>query len=222
MTEPMTPAQGRGTRRGWLAFAFLSAALFVALLLDHRIDAWIVATRTEEVWGLAKILSRFLAWHWLMLAAALGIVLAWRQARRDWLRVLCLMAVAASVAGLTADILRGTIGRTRPSAPVTQGWYGPRENRQWLIGEHAYNSFPSGHTTTATAFALPLFLWRRRLGYVAFPFIAVVASARVWASAHHVSDVIAGALLGSAIALVLWRWTGGGERLLTRWRRERV
>lgn len=211
-----TPVAERGARRGWLALALLLAALFVAFLVDHEIDRWIVATRSAELEGGAKTLSRFLAWHWLMLGAVLGALVAWWRGRRDWLRILCLMMVAASLAGLSADFLRGMIGRTRPSATAPQGWYGVRSEGKWLITKHAYNSFPSGHTTAAAAFALPLFLWRRRLGLLAFPFVAIVAAARVGASAHHLSDVLAGAFLGSVIALALWRWSGGGERFVSR------
>lgn len=212
----MKTAAESSARRGWVAVALFLTALGAALVVDHEIDRWVVATRSAEVEWLAKTLSRFLAWHWLMLGALLAALVAWWRGRRDWVRVLCLMMVAASLAGLSADFLRGMIGRTRPTATAPQGWYGVRTEGRWLITEHAYNSFPSGHTTAATAFALPLFLWRRRLGLLAFPFVALVAGARVWASAHHLSDVLAGAFLGSVIALALWRWSAGGERFVSR------
>ncbi len=159
-----------------------------------------------------------------MLGASGGLLIAWLRSRRDWMRVLCAMMIAASLAGLSADFLRGVTGRTRPYTHAPQGWYGVRRDSQWLVFQHAYNSFPSGHTTTAVAFALPLFFWRRRLGLAAFLFIAAVAWARVYVGAHHISDVVAGAALGGLIAAWIWRRSAEGERIVNAfpWWRERV
>ncbi len=206
------------TRRVWpwlAGGAMLIVSLLLAFMIDEGLDRWIVRARTPEWEFVARMCSRFLAWHWLMLGAAGALFLAWWRQRRDWMRLLCVMMVAASLGGLTADIFRGLIGRTRPTAVAPQGWYGVYSNGEWLVFEHAFNSFPSGHTTAAAAFALPLFLWRRRYGVAVFPFIAVVAGARVSVGAHHLSDVIAGAALGSVIALLIWRRSRGGERLLS-------
>jgi len=149
--------------------------------------------------------SRYLAWPWLMLGAGGGLLVAWLRSRRDWVRVLCAMMIAASLAGVSADLLRGMTGRTRPSAQVPQGWYGVRSGSQWLIIKHAYNSFPSGHAAAIVAFGLPLFFWKRSLGILVFCCVAVVGVARVYLGAHHISDVVAGAILGTLIAVLVWR-----------------
>lgn len=205
-----------------MACLLLLLALVAVFLLDRSVDLW-VASHHSAAWETgARICSRFFAWHWLMLGAGAGLLFAPRARRRDWMRLLCVMMVAASLAGLSADVLRGITGRTRPSARVTQGWYGVRSDGRWLVFNHAYNSFPSGHTSAAMGFAFPLFLWRRRLGLVALPFLAVVAGARVYVGAHHVSDVLAGAALGTLIALWVWRRSSAGERLVNAVRSWRV
>ena len=153
----------------------------------------------------AKLCSRYSSWPWLMLVALIALLFAWLKKRRDWLRMLCVMMLAASVAGLTADLLRGVTGRTRPSAAVPQGFYGVRNDSQWLITKYAYNSFPSGHTAAITGFLVPLILWWRRIAWVALPIICVVGAARVYVGAHHPSDIIAGTLLGAVIAVVVQR-----------------
>jgi membrane-associated phospholipid phosphatase len=191
-------------RRWWLIIA-AAFALAIAFGFDATIDAAVAANRIRPIELAARFVSRFLAWQWLMGAAVIALFVASRMRRRDWQRVLCTMIVAASVAGLSADLLRGLSGRTRPYSRTPQGFYGPRENSQWLIGRHEFNSFPSGHTATITAFVLPLIAWRRRLATVMVPVITIVAGARVYIGAHHLSDVIAGAALGAVVALLVCR-----------------
>jgi undecaprenyl-diphosphatase len=188
----------------WWMIVVAAAAFVLALAIDGTADAWLVANRHLTIERAAKLVSRFLAWHWLIAAAAVAAFAAWRMQRREWLRVLCAMIIAASLAGLSADLFRGASGRTRPYSTAPQGFYGPRHESQWLIGRHEFNSFPSGHTATITAFVLPLIAWRRR--YSALLLVTpLVAAARVYTGAHHLSDVIAGAALGVTIALLVSR-----------------
>jgi undecaprenyl-diphosphatase len=213
----------RWPTRWWIAAGGLLVVLLLSFQFDAALDRWVAVNRAFVWETAAKICSRYFAWHYLMLYALIGLSLAWWRGRQDWMRILCVMMLSASLAGLSADFLRAAIGRTRPSAKVAQGWYGVRSGSEWLITEHAYNSFPSGHTTAATGFALPLLFWRRRCGWLVLPFIGAVAAARIYVGAHHLTDVIAGALLGFLIALWIWRRTAAGEdplRVLPqRWRR---
>lgn len=151
---------------------------------------------------MAKALSRYGAWHWLMGAAAVGLVVSWRYGRRDWMRLVITMMVASSVAGLSADCLRGLTGRTRPNAEAPQGWYGVRHDGKWLVGRHAYNSFPSGHTSAATAFATVLWLVHRKRGGLLLLGAAAIAVSRLYLRDHHFSDVVAGTFLGAGTAIV--------------------
>jgi undecaprenyl-diphosphatase len=76
-----------------------------------------------------------------------------------------------------------------------------RHDGKWLVGQHAYNSFPSGHTAAATAFATALWLMHRKRGGVLLFGAAVIAASRIYLRDHHFSDVVAGAFLGVAVAL---------------------
>jgi undecaprenyl-diphosphatase len=65
-------------------------------------------------------------------------------------------------------------------------------------------SFPSDHATAAFAIAVSIWLRNRRAGWVALAMATVVAVARVAVGVHYPSDVIGGAMIGTACALVLW------------------
>lgn len=58
------------------------------------------------------------------------------------------------------------------------------------------HSFPSGHAAAATAVAVTLVLAHPLAAPVALPLAGLVAHSRVALRVHHVSDVVAGVLLG--------------------------
>lgn len=65
-------------------------------------------------------------------------------------------------------------------------------------------SFPSDHTTAAFAIAVAILLRNRRLGLIVFGVATAVGLSRLIVGVHYPSDVLGGAILGSAAALVLW------------------
>ena len=74
-----------------------------------------------------------------------------------------------------------------------------------LFVQHATDpSFPSDHATAAFAIAVSILLRNRRIGLLAMAMAIVLAVARVAVGVHYPGDVLGGALLGSAAALLLW------------------
>jgi len=61
-------------------------------------------------------------------------------------------------------------------------------------------SFPSQHAAFTFTSATTAFLSSKTLGWVGFIFAALVAYSRVYLGVHYWTDVLAGAILGSAIA----------------------
>jgi len=61
-------------------------------------------------------------------------------------------------------------------------------------------SFPSGHTLHAVVFSLVATAYYPALGWLVWPFTALVALSRLVLGLHYVSDVLVGALLGGAVA----------------------
>jgi len=81
----------------------------------------------------------------------------------------------------------------------------PYQVRQdvWLSGKPLdHFSFPSGHTLHAVAFGLVALFYFPVLAAILIPFIIMVAMSRVILGLHYPSDVLAGAAIGYAIALI--------------------
>jgi membrane-associated phospholipid phosphatase len=113
-------------------------------------------------------------------------------ARRWWRRAAAFILTWA-VSELMLTFLKAWFHRGRPPGDLVD-----------IIGY----SFPSGHATAgaATAVALVLALFsagptRRKWEWIAVAFSFVMAFSRVYLHAHWFSDVVAGVLLGSGIAL---------------------
>lgn len=107
-------------------------------------------------------------------------------------------------AGLTADIIKLLVSRSRPrSFDLATGTLGETFNGLLPIFHHtgsSQQSFPSAHTTTAVALAVMLTHYYPR-GRWLFTLLAFLAAChRVQSGAHFISDTCAGAALGWFVA----------------------
>lgn len=64
-------------------------------------------------------------------------------------------------------------------------------------------SFPSGHAVTGTAFSTAVLLEWPAAGAACATLSTVIAAGRVRDGQHHLSDIVAGALLGATVALAV-------------------
>jgi len=116
------------------------------------------------------------------------------------------ITVTSSVTGLAAAILKVPFGRTRPlNHEVPQGFYGMWHGGHWIAGKYLFSSFPSGHSASAVGLAAAAWLVHRGWGAVAAVYAAAVMWSRIALQCHHLSDVVASAVLSIPLAMLLKR-----------------
>jgi undecaprenyl-diphosphatase len=72
-----------------------------------------------------------------------------------------------------------------------------------LLAASTDPSFPSDHAAGAFAIAVALLIFWRRAGWLAVAFAALLGFSRIYTGEHYVSDVLAGAAIGTAAALLV-------------------
>jgi undecaprenyl-diphosphatase len=129
------------------------------------------------------------------------------------LRFLVLATVSVVVAdAISAHVFKQAVFRTRPCIAL--------EGVRQLVGCVNSPSFPSNHAVNAAALATLATLSMPRLWAPAVALAMLVGYSRIYVGTHYPLDVLAGGVLGIAIALVLsgimtllWPFDSGtGER----------
>ncbi|WP_230473365.1 phosphatase PAP2 family protein [Dyella choica] len=125
--------------------------------------------------------------------------------RRDREIVIC-TAVATMLALFTGRLLAHYLPfRLRPFADPALALRFPAEVSTCRVPVlRSWSSFPSDHAMMWCAVATGVYLASRRLGIVAFVYtIAFICFPRIYLGMHYPTDVLAGAVLGVVICLLL-------------------
>lgn len=97
-------------------------------------------------------------------------------------------------------ILKNVVARTRPHDVI--------EGLTSLVGAQKDYSFPSGHTGSAFAAAVVMFLGLpKKCGIPILVFACLMGLSRLYVGVHYPSDVLGGVLIGTGIALFTY-WFG--------------
>src|SRR3954470_8476576 len=131
---------------------------------------------------------------WLALAVLLGLKKG--SLRRGAIRGLGSLSVSSLLVNV---VLKRIFGRVRPDMANLQ------TNRR-LRREPGTLSFPSGHSASAAAFAAGVAMENSLAGAALVPVAAAVGYSRVHVGVHYPGDVLAGFLVGSAVAAGSQHW----------------
>ncbi|MBX7112696.1 MAG: phosphatase PAP2 family protein [Myxococcaceae bacterium] len=141
-----------------------------------------------------------------MLTVGLSL-LAWVLYKERTQRYGVVAHVAVTVAmtdAFGAYVLKPFFGRMRPCYALAEGTF------RYLSPASNVGSLPSLHAANAFAVAAALSFWRPKLAWVAMPLAALIAVSRVGVGVHWPTDVLAGALYGSAVGSAVYvvarRW----------------
>lgn len=203
-----------GDRRFWIRVGIGLVALFVfAALYDEAISRALTGWPDHERWFFAK-LTRLGEADWILIPALVlavsgflirGLHLTytsrWTAISAAGLGWYVFIGVGAP--SLASTFLKQVFGRARPVHLDEMGplFFHPFQF-DWSLA-----SFPSGHATTAFAFAVTLTaLLGPRWRWPLFIFATMIALSRIVIGMHFMTDVVAGAALGTFGAIQVRDW----------------
>jgi len=197
----------------WIAFSGIIAGGTVIYLFDDQIRDWIQRKPTQakdetakygfEPWGSGVYPAMFLG----------GFYLFGLAAKKSLPRQVAMAGVQAFIMTRIATVvIKQLTHRHRPyqdDPPNPRLWEGP-------IANWHFDSFPSGHTSSAFALAT-LFssVYRDKIwvGILSYGIATGVAWSRVYDNQHWASDVFIGAALGYAIGKTVYHVMKGNANL---------
>lgn len=168
--------------RNQAILATTALAVALAYPVDHKFQDY-AQTRgllPDKVSRFGDLYGGYWA-QWVLLAGILGEGKLHHQDRTGIRSNLEYAGMAIAANGIMTGLIKRAVGRERPN-------------------HRGNNSFPSGHTSNAfTVATIAQRLYGRRAGWVAYGAATLVAVSRIHDNKHYLSDVIAGAGLGTII-----------------------
>ena len=144
----------------------------------------------------------------------LSFLVAGRKLPR-WAEAAMLAGIAMLVSQwLTHDLLKPAFGRVVPSIYLETG----RHGFYWFHGGLSYGSFPSGHSVEAAAMLAVASAYYPRGQWAYGAMMALLALALMLGQWHYLGDILAGATVGSIIAvgtMSAWRRALSGAAMFS-------
>jgi membrane-associated phospholipid phosphatase len=184
-------------RAEWIRFGEGTAAVLALYAADNSLYNDVQRNRSSFTNNFAKDITPFGAHRAIELSVLMiaGGALAHQTETRDAGRDS--LEAEFWAAGVVTPILKTAFGRARPSQDQ-----GARSFHSLTSSSSHYQSFPSGHATNAFAFATAVAGHYNNwiVPTIVYTIASGVAFSRVNDRAHFPSDVLAGALIGRAVA----------------------
>ena len=173
-------------------FVDIPVANYVMAHKDGRFYAFSI-WYSEGATSTYILISAFILWLYL------------KYIKKDSYRALQTMFLFSSIVatGLAAQVLKFVFAKPRPGTFEEHGVF----DFEFFMRDSNYNSFPSGHSTTAFTIFVVLTLLFPRYWLLFLVYAIGIIAARVGSFSHFVSDVMAGALLGIVLTLYIYeKW----------------
>lgn len=197
-------------RLAWPAAGVAAACVVAVLLVDRPVAHYFRSlgdTALVDVFRVATDLGQSSVWYGFGVIAGLA---CWARARaateaehrftwRRRARAFLFLVASMLASGTLVNLLKMIFGRYRPRFLFDAGIY---DFAPFALDLKS-SGFPSGHTQSIVAAMIALaFIWPRGR-WAFFAVAAVVAASRFITTVHFVSDVIAGAFVAAAVAVVM-------------------
>ncbi|HEY4200234.1 MAG TPA: phosphatase PAP2 family protein [Devosiaceae bacterium] len=212
MTDLSKPLPFGVSQRNWLILVVIVAVVVAALVpVDHMLSTYATGWPAPVISVLAA-LTNLGGTQWILLPAVFMLVLsgglAWlmrwgkavpRLALLEMTGIWAFIFIGVGAPDLVTNLLKRIIGRGRPEVFAADGVF----SLSFWSMEWDFQSFPSGHTTTAFALAMVIAFLSPRWFWPAVVVAVLVGVSRIGLGVHYASDVVAGAVIGVAGAYLV-------------------
>jgi undecaprenyl-diphosphatase len=169
----------------------------------------------EALTQTARSLSRWGDAIWALMLAAVLLAVGFKFGCPRWRQTGWAILISLLASTVILNAVRLTLGRPRPTNAVPDGFYGPH------LRDHQFQSFPSGHATSAFAPAAAVAAVSPLIGAPCLLFASGVSWSRLQLNQHHPLDVATGAVLGTVIGLCFGSAVQGARWKMRRRKRAR-
>ncbi|WP_020664850.1 phosphatase PAP2 family protein [Amycolatopsis benzoatilytica] len=162
------------------------------------IDAGLYRDITDFAWSqqwFAGIATTFTEYGVFLIVPVI-LALLWRARTRGpaELAAAAWVPIAVAVALIVDTVLKSAVAEVRPCRVV------PNVHTLLPCDAPTDYAFPSNHTVIVASFAVALLLVHRKWGIWALVFAVLIGISRVYVGAHYPHDVLAGFVVGAAVA----------------------
>jgi membrane-associated phospholipid phosphatase len=183
-----------------LCIAVLIAAAVSFLLVDLPLAVWLRSNRTELVKSIFETITFFGRSELYLIPTAVFFILFRKSRQKSAQKSLFIFSTVAA-SGILVDIIKVIAGRFRPVLYFNRGLFG----FDFFHIDSDYLSFPSGHSATAMSIMVALGKLFPEFRFLFYVTGAIIASSRAVITAHYLSDVITGALIGVLTSVFLYK-----------------
>lgn len=151
-------------------------------------------------------------WYGIVPFALLWLLLFWKGGKKGRTVALLLIPLITMTDQLSSTVIKNIVARPRPCHTVNGVTV--LQNIRELVPCGSGFSFPSSHAVNSFAAATLLSHFYRRWSRAFYSYAGLMAFSRISVGVHYPSDVVGGAVIGAACALLV---TSGWEALAARY-----